>query len=62
MSLDEIIKRVTSGELPTGAMGGGGIIVLLIALKTAKGFLKIVFILAALALFAGAAWWHFHRN
>ncbi|TAL03384.1 MAG: hypothetical protein EPO07_06285 [Verrucomicrobia bacterium] len=62
MSLDELIKQATSGEIPTGAMGGGGIIALLIALKMAKGFFKIIFILAALALLAGAAWWHFHKH
>lgn len=62
MNLDEIIKQVTSGEIPTGALGGGGIVVLLIALKAAKGFLKIIFLLAALALLAGAVWWHFHKH
>ena len=62
MNLDEIIKRITSGEIPTGAMVAGGIVVLLIALKAAKGFMKIIFLLTALALLAGAVWWHFHKH
>lgn len=62
MTLDELTKRFTSGEIPTGAMIVGGIVVLLVALKTAKGFLKLMTILVALALFAGAAWWHFHKH
>lgn len=62
MNLDEIIKKITSGEIPTGAMGGGGIVLLLLAFKVAKGVLKFIFILVALGLFAGAAWWHFHNH
>ena len=62
MDLDGLIKKITSGEIPTGVLAGGAIVVLLIALKAAKGFLKIIFLLAALALLAGAAWWHFHKH
>ena len=62
MNLDEVIKKLTAGEIPTGAMGGGGIVVLLVAFKAAKGIVKFIFILAALALLAGAAWWHFHKH
>ena len=62
MNLDDVIKRLTSGEIPTGAMSVGGILVLLIAMKVAKGFLRFMFILTALALFAGAAWWHFQHR
>ena len=62
MTLDELTKRFTSGEIPAGAMAIGGIVVLIIAFKAAKGFLKIIFLLAALALFAGATWWHFHKH
>ena len=62
MTLDELTKRATSGEIPTGAMILGGVVVLLLALKAAKGLLKFMSILVALALFAGAAWWHFHKH
>ena len=62
MNSDDVIKRLTSGEIPTGTMSVGGILVLLIAMKVLKGFLKFIFILAALVLFAGAAWWHFHHR
>lgn len=59
MNLQELLHRISSGEVPTGAMGGGGILLLLIALKAAKGFLKFILVLAALALLAGAGCWHF---
>jgi uncharacterized membrane protein YebE (DUF533 family) len=62
MDYKEILKNLTSGEVPTGAMGGGGILLLLLAVKTAKGLRKAVFVLAALALLAGAVWWHFHQR
>jgi hypothetical protein len=45
-NLREIIDKVTSGDIPTGAMGGAGIVMLLLAL----------------AALAGAAWWHFHNQ
>ncbi len=62
MNYDDIIKKLTSGEIPTGAMGGAGILVLLIAMKGVKGFFKFIFVLLALALLAGAVWWHFHHQ
>ena len=62
MNLDRIIGKITSGETPTGAMVAAGVITLLIALKAAKGTLKIVFLLIALALLAGGASWHFHHH
>ena len=62
MNFDDILKKLTSGEIPAWALGVGGIILLLLAMKAAKGFLKTVFVLAALALLAGAVWWHFHQR
>ena len=61
-TLREIIDKVTSGDIPTGAMGGAGIVLLLLALKAAKGFLKIILIVLALAALAGAVWWHLHNQ
>ena len=63
MNLDDLTRKLTSGEIPAGAMAAGAILALLVAFKLAKGFAKSLSILAALALLAGAAWWHFqHKN
>ena len=61
-NLREVIDKVTSGNAPVWVMGGAGIILFLLALKTAKGFLKFVFVVLALAALAGAVWWHFHSQ
>jgi uncharacterized membrane protein len=61
-TLREMIDKVTSGDIPTGAMGGAGIVMLLLALKMAKGFLKMVLVVLALAAFAAAVWWHLHNQ
>lgn len=58
MKLDELVDRVASGDIPTGALALTGIVVLLLTLKVKKGVFKILFLLAALSLFALAAWWH----
>jgi multisubunit Na+/H+ antiporter MnhB subunit len=62
MQLDEIIKKLGSIDLPTGAMGATGIVLLLIVMKAAKGLWKFVLLVLALALLAGAVWWHFHKE
>ena len=62
MHLDEIIKKVASGGIPAWAMVGAGIVLLLIAMKVAKGFLKFVCVVLALAALAGAVWWCFHKQ
>lgn len=62
MNTDDLIRKLTSGEIPAGAMGAGAILALVVAFKLAKGFMKSLFILAALALLAGAAWWHFQHK
>ena len=62
MSFDKIIEKITTGEVPTGAMVAAGVIAFLLALKAAKGALKIILLLIALALLAGGAWWHFHHH
>jgi hypothetical protein len=61
-TLREFIDKVTSGDIPTGAMGGAGIVLLLLALKAAKGFLKMILVVFALAALAGAVWWHLHNQ
>lgn len=62
MSLQEIIKQATSGDIPTGTLGSGGIIALLIAVMVAKRSAKFILVLVGLALFAVAIWWHYHNK
>ena len=61
MNFDEIIKQFRSIDILTGATGGGGIVLLLIMMKAGKGLWRFIFIVLALALLAGAVWWHFHK-
>lgn len=61
-NLREVIDKLTSGDAPAWVLGGAGIILFLLALKTAKGLLKFVFVLLALAALAGAGWWYFHKQ
>lgn len=62
MDFAEIIKKVTAGDIPSWGMGGGGIVLLLVVMRMAKGFAKIFCLLLALALLAGAAWWYLHQH
>jgi hypothetical protein len=61
-NLREVVDKVTSGDAPVWMLGGAGIILLLLALKAAKGFLKFVFVVLALAALAGAVWWYLHNQ
>ena len=61
-NLRDVIDKVASGDAPVWVLGGAGIILLLLALKAAKGFLKFVFVVLALAALAGAVWWHLHNQ
>ena len=60
--LKAIIEKITSGDFPTGTLGGGGIIALLLAVWMAKRTMKFVLVLVGLALLAGAVWWHVHHR
>jgi hypothetical protein len=62
MNFDEIIKKLSSGDMPTAGMAGVGILLLLVAWKVGKAVIKVIFFLLALALFAGAVWWHLHNR
>jgi len=59
MDLGEFFKKLTSGDIPAGTLGGVGI-VLIVGAMLARRAMKIGFFLAGLALLAGALWWHFH--
>ena len=61
-NLRDVIDKVASGDAPVWVLGGAGIILFLLALKVAKGFLKFVFVVLALAALAGAVWWHLHSQ
>jgi len=62
MNLEDIIKKLTSGDIPAWAMGGAGIVLLLIVMKASKGFMKVILLLLALALLAGAVGWYLHKH
>jgi len=61
-SLRDLADQLTSGDIPTGTMGAIGIILFLFAVKAGKGFAKFVYVVFALAAFAGAVCWHLHRQ
>ena len=64
MSLDrlkEMFSKLSAQDLPTGAATLVGIFLLFLVFKTGKFFMKLVFFLIAVGLFAGAYWWHTHK-
>ena len=56
------LNKLTSADIPAGAFAVMSTIVILIALKSGKFLTKLVLGLAALALLAGAVWWHLHNR
>ncbi len=62
MNLEEIIRRLTSGETPTVGMAAAALVVALIAMKAARGLIRFILVFAALALIGGAVWWHLHKH
>ncbi len=62
MNLEETIQKLTSGNFPAWGMGGSGIVLLLIVMKAARGLIKVVLIILALALLAGAVGWYLHKQ
>jgi hypothetical protein len=61
-TLNDLMEKFTSGDLPAGTLLGVAVVLLLIAVKVTKGFGKAVLVVLALAALAGAAWWYFHRR
>ena len=62
MKLEEWIRRLTSGETPTVGMAAAALVMAWIALKTTRGLMRFILVLAAVALIGGAVWWHFHKH
>ena len=64
MSLDKIkdfFANLGKMDLPTGVAVLAGIVLLFLVFKTGKFLTKVLFFLIALALLAGAWWWHTHK-
>lgn len=64
MSLDKIkdlFSNLGKMDLPTGVAALAAIVLLVLVFKTGKFFTKVLFFLMALALIAGAWWWHTHK-
>ena len=61
-ALRDLIDKATSAGIPAWAMGAAVIVLPLVAMKVARGFLKFVFFVLTLAALAGAGWWYFHRH
>ena len=57
-----ILEKLTSGELPAFELSGGGLIMLLLAFKLARGALRVVFIIIAVGLVAAGIWWYWQRH
>ena len=64
MNLDaikEFFSELSARDLPTGAAALIGLVLLFLIFKTGKFFMKLVLLLIAVGLFAGAYWWHTHK-
>ena len=56
-----LLGEFSTHDLPTGGAGLVGLFLLFLLFKTEKFLLKVLIFLVAVALFAGAYWWHQHR-
>ncbi len=59
--IKDFFGRFSAHDLPTGGAVLIGILLLLLVLKAEKIFLRLAVFLIAVALFAGAYWWHHQR-
>jgi hypothetical protein len=60
--LKEMFDKLSAHDLPTGAAALVGIVLLFLVFKKGKFFMKLVFFLIAVGLFAGAYRWHRHKR
>jgi hypothetical protein len=64
MNLDKIkdfFSQFDIKDLPTGGAALVGIILLVLVFKTGKAVNRLLLFIIAVALFAGAWWWHQHK-
>jgi hypothetical protein len=61
-TLNDLFRKLTSGEIPTGILAAAGVILLLLTLKMNRGFMRMTGVWLGIALLAGAVWWHFHNH
>ena len=60
-SIKEFFRDPSAHHLPTGVAVLIGIVLLFLVFKTGRFLMKVMFFLIAVALFAGAYWWHTHK-
>jgi hypothetical protein len=60
-NIKNFISKLSTHDLPTGGAVLIGIVLLFLVLKAEKTFIRMAIFLIAIALFAGAYWWHHHR-
>jgi len=61
-SIWDSIADYCSAHWPEGGLGGGGLLLLLIAFKLFRGTIRWVLILIALGLVAGAVCWYLRHR
>ncbi len=64
MNLDSIknfFSNLSTHDLPAGGAGLVGIVLLVLVFKSGKSANRLLLFLIAIALFAGAWWWHQHK-
>jgi hypothetical protein len=59
--IKDFFSNLSTHDLPTGGAVLIGIVLFLLLFKAEKTFIKLAIFLIAIALFAGAYWWHGHR-
>jgi hypothetical protein len=59
--IKDFFSNLSAHDLPTGGAVLIGIVLFLLLFKAEKAFIKLAIFLIAIALFAGAYWWHGHR-
>jgi hypothetical protein len=60
-SIKNFFSDLNFHHVPTGAAVLVGLVLLVLVFKAGKFLAKLFFFLVALALFAGAYWWHTHK-
>jgi hypothetical protein len=59
--IKDFFNNLSTHDLPTSGAVLIGIVLFLLLFKAEKTFIKLAVFLIAIALFAGAYWWHGHR-